>query len=568
MTSRAKKIWTNRQVLYDFDYESDRVSLVQSLLLMTYWYETPEDQKDTWHWMGVAISLALTIGLHRDPAGARMNNETKISWRRIWWSCFMRDRLVALGMRRPTRIKDEDCDVPMLEEADFEIRALSPDINIISPDCVLRNVQAQRDLALMCIAKAKHCQSIGHVLSVQYSTIINYQGTKKEQERLSNIGVLIIPKKTCQAKLLRDCDDELTGWAVDLPDCCRWKPEIQPRRIGEIIHVHRSLLHMVFYTTLSALHRPQVLPCGDTAEPAQLDPDPELTALSRHQVRQASRYITQAAISLANAGLEMYLPTTGVTVLLPAIIIHLLDIREADESRRAVAMDGFHQCMAVLHKLRDTYSSADFATGFLSIATKKVHLDVVPSSAPMGTSHAENREYEATQERLREMRANRFTRRTPPLSDEEYQPGPSHTTAHTPPSSDTSPIATTFVVPPSATPNPHPGLPNTRDTPFEDVFDHDDGLDHDFDFDDFLHPDNDLFAGAAMDSVVMHGESSGFMADMGFLQNDGLGNGFSRMHTPEDERSGEQILRDLERARQERTRGALEDARREVSVAA
>ena len=26
----------------------------------------------------------------------------------------MRDRLIALGMRRPTRIKDEDFDVPML----------------------------------------------------------------------------------------------------------------------------------------------------------------------------------------------------------------------------------------------------------------------------------------------------------------------------------------------------------------------------------------------------------------------------------------------------------------------
>jgi hypothetical protein len=32
----------------------DRISLVQSLLLMTYWYETPDDQKDTWHWMGVS----------------------------------------------------------------------------------------------------------------------------------------------------------------------------------------------------------------------------------------------------------------------------------------------------------------------------------------------------------------------------------------------------------------------------------------------------------------------------------------------------------------------------------
>lgn len=39
---------------------------------MTYWYESPADQKDMWHWMGVATSLAHTIGLHRDPEDSTM----------------------------------------------------------------------------------------------------------------------------------------------------------------------------------------------------------------------------------------------------------------------------------------------------------------------------------------------------------------------------------------------------------------------------------------------------------------------------------------------------------------
>jgi HSP20 family molecular chaperone IbpA len=50
-----------------------------------------------------------------------MEPSKKKLWKRIWWSCFMRDRLVALGMRRPTRIKAEDYDVPMLREEDFEV---------------------------------------------------------------------------------------------------------------------------------------------------------------------------------------------------------------------------------------------------------------------------------------------------------------------------------------------------------------------------------------------------------------------------------------------------------------
>jgi hypothetical protein len=53
------------KALYDADHESDSTVLVQALLLMSWWWGGPIDQKDTWHWLGVAISLAQTKGLHR-----------------------------------------------------------------------------------------------------------------------------------------------------------------------------------------------------------------------------------------------------------------------------------------------------------------------------------------------------------------------------------------------------------------------------------------------------------------------------------------------------------------------
>jgi hypothetical protein len=40
----------------------------------------------------------------------------------------MRNRLVSLGMRRPTRIKDDDYDVSILTFEDFEIQVLDPRI--------------------------------------------------------------------------------------------------------------------------------------------------------------------------------------------------------------------------------------------------------------------------------------------------------------------------------------------------------------------------------------------------------------------------------------------------------
>lgn len=53
------------KTLYDADYERDRTDLVAVLFLLGFWWADPEDQKDSWHWLGAAISLAQTLGMHR-----------------------------------------------------------------------------------------------------------------------------------------------------------------------------------------------------------------------------------------------------------------------------------------------------------------------------------------------------------------------------------------------------------------------------------------------------------------------------------------------------------------------
>ncbi|TVY32554.1 Cutinase transcription factor 1 beta [Lachnellula subtilissima] len=371
-----KAFFQKARVLYDFDYEQDRLALVQSLLLMTYWYETPDDQKDTWHWMGVAISLAHTIGLHRNPDKSNMEPKQKKLWKRIWWSCFMRDRLVALGMRRPTRVKDEDYDVPMLTPDDFDVTPLPISNSIIPPENTLaRDVEAQKQLAQMCIAKAKLCLCISQVLSAQYSVLIKDQGMQG-QEGNTRSSVMLFPKKLDQTDEVRRCDKELSEWINTLPESCAYSNEVTMGNSGPSMFVQRSLLHMIYFTTLSALHRPQVLPSGVLPDSSR-----KLQDLSRKKVREASREITRIAQALHTRGLEKYLPTTGVTVLLPAIIIHLLDIKSSNDEARQQAMDGFCQCMVVLEKLRDTYASADFATQFLEAAIKRADIDVVMSSS-------------------------------------------------------------------------------------------------------------------------------------------------------------------------------------------
>jgi hypothetical protein len=130
---------------------------------------------------------------------------------------------------------------------------------------------------------------------------------------------------------------------------------------------------MIYLTTSSALHRPHVLPAM---------PSPPVTAslqeLSRKRVREAATKITEVAQDLHDLDLVRFLPTTGVTVLLPAFIIHLLDIKSSDVTVRNASLRRFYQCMQVLQRLRELYASADFASSFLEAAIRKANIAMPP----------------------------------------------------------------------------------------------------------------------------------------------------------------------------------------------
>lgn len=62
--------------------------------------------------------------------------------------------------------------------------------------------------------------------------------------------------------------------------------------------------------------------------------------------------------------------------MLPAVIIHLLDIKSSNVVTRELSLEGFSLCMQVMQGLRQSYSAADYATHFLEAAIKKADIQV------------------------------------------------------------------------------------------------------------------------------------------------------------------------------------------------
>ncbi|KUL87123.1 hypothetical protein ZTR_05563 [Talaromyces verruculosus] len=106
--------------IFDSDCETDSLSKLQAVFLLSFWRSTPGHEKDTRYWLGAAISLAQTGGLHMLSKLSLLKPKEKSVRKRIFWSLYIRDQQVAVAYGLPPRIQDEDCDIPMLDEADFD----------------------------------------------------------------------------------------------------------------------------------------------------------------------------------------------------------------------------------------------------------------------------------------------------------------------------------------------------------------------------------------------------------------------------------------------------------------
>ncbi|GFF27344.1 cutinase transcription factor 1 beta [Aspergillus udagawae] len=108
------------KALYDANYESDSIATVQALYLLSYWWGSPLEQKDMWHWTGLAVGLAQTLGLHQSKTYAGLPERQQRLWRRIWWTVYSHDILMALTLGNTPHVNEAYSNVPLLSEADIE----------------------------------------------------------------------------------------------------------------------------------------------------------------------------------------------------------------------------------------------------------------------------------------------------------------------------------------------------------------------------------------------------------------------------------------------------------------
>ncbi|KAF5230942.1 hypothetical protein FANTH_13621 [Fusarium anthophilum] len=363
-----KEFFERVRLLYHLDVEPDRIARLQALLLMTYWYERADDEKDTWHWTGIALSQIHVMGIHRSPEPLGISPKAKRGRKRIWWSCYVRDRLLALGIRRPARIRPDTFNVPDLTIEDLEIEPFDDAVISFLGNPQMTDSATQRGLMVCFLELTKLCVHIGDILFSQYS-VLNNDISKADEK----ITMMVVPKRSAQQMQdMEKCDLKLRDWIQNLESPCRYKAN-QSRETAQgrlALHLHQALLHMIYLTSTAILHRPQAQRLDDSSE------DDIATRRSADKIADAAGGITQVAYDLHQRDQLRFASTSAIPALLSAILIHLNDIASSRQDARYASIGQFYQCWQAIQSLREMYASADHVIRFLEAVIQRTNVSI------------------------------------------------------------------------------------------------------------------------------------------------------------------------------------------------
>ena len=365
------------QALYDMDYEKDRLCVIKVLVIMSYWYETPDEQKDACHWLQIAISLSKRAGLDQDPANMNMTDTERRMRRRIWWSCVNRDPLCALGLKSRLCYYPRDHNVPDLRVEDYDLGDVPQDgfdkVGVLWP------AGKRRLLCLASVSQTQLHKHLSNILSEQYK-LGDYRRTSGKSDGTSTKMVLLPVATEATRSNLRKLEENLQSWRNSLPS------DLQSTIVGSEISdsgfepfvVFRTVLHMLYHTCLITLYRPWLPPPHNMPAGRQSAAEDDFHLTVQTVVRSSAQAITELAVELHRIDLVRHLPQTGLSALVAAIVSHISDMLSSSEDVQKAGTKGFEQCSHLLNELRENYYSADFSSDFVKLLAQAKKLSQRP----------------------------------------------------------------------------------------------------------------------------------------------------------------------------------------------
>ena len=94
-------------------HEEGSILCVETLAYVGYFMQNMNRRDAAFLYIGMALRMAISLGLHQEVAGTGLDEITKEHRRRVWWSIYSLDRIVSVKSGNPITIQDEDIGIAM-----------------------------------------------------------------------------------------------------------------------------------------------------------------------------------------------------------------------------------------------------------------------------------------------------------------------------------------------------------------------------------------------------------------------------------------------------------------------
>ncbi|CAG8537243.1 13309_t:CDS:2, partial [Ambispora leptoticha] len=328
------------KALLDFEYDHPRVSTVQALILLALREYGSGKVSRAWMYAGMSTRMAQDLGLHRnteewDPIN--FSHEDKETRKRVFWGCFILDRISSANIGRPLAIDEQDVDVSYPSEQEEDENELLPfkmdySVSAISSPISSNNTTTSTTTTRVkepqyksyCVSRfnalAKLCEITGRILHKIYAIRSTTKSNKESKESILSI-----------------LDSSLTSWLITLPANLQYNPAADEPPAPATI-----TLHIMYYSIIMLLHRPY-LPNAKQS-------------FKKHT--SAANSLTELAEILVKQGTMKYTMNSTVYAIFMAGVLHTYNATQSDISISQPAKTNLIKCIKALEALKKTWVNA------------------------------------------------------------------------------------------------------------------------------------------------------------------------------------------------------------------
>ncbi|EFX06482.1 c6 zinc finger domain containing protein [Grosmannia clavigera kw1407] len=349
---------TASTALFDVDVFKDDVRSAQAALMLTYQAPTPNDKTSSF-WLAVAVHYAQRAQAHRYLASTSAARQAVL--KRLWWCCILRDKIMALGLRRPLHIQSSDFDFDhnSLNEGDFCDEILHSDVY----DRPTKQVMVQLIIAL--------CELMGPLHSIL--TMIDPMkgmGADSNQPTLQEL-------KCCLARLDLWYQKAVARFQIPMHIC----------GVNESLILFTKMIYIYYYTAKVLLCHHTIVLC--VTDKDDQDAARELRLHAQSEINTARRKTTVDLMELLQRGLAQYLPNTFVAFSAFPFVWYILETKVTSSPLgNDQASQPIQTYKAIMRGFREQHESADDV--LLCIQSIVKHIQEV---WPPQRTHERPREY-------------------------------------------------------------------------------------------------------------------------------------------------------------------------------